>query len=293
MEIKNLFSIDEKKALHHNVLFWLVTIAPLFIALLMSIPLMKGYELTASQSAYENFMSMFKLPIWVMSSSLIFGVMVTRFHSSKQRSTQITFAIDANNFNYYLKHRESFYEMLDQKKDSNTLLKFTSYNKLYNLYFPNSSYKNPEFIVDHPKLFKKLIDETNIKSNAEKLESLGSKKLKKEMVDADSFLQNLNINCLSLGFQIDLTSYVSSESYKETNVAKLFELTIDDLSEILIMGIHFSFDVGVEEIDDSTAFSTLWDTIDFDDSELSKIFLKVKDGMYNFSISSVEGISDI
>jgi hypothetical protein len=185
MEIKKLLSIDEKKALHHNFLFWFVTITPLIIALLMSIPLMKGYELTASQSAYENFMSMFKLPIWVMSSSLIFGVMLTRFHSSKQRSTQISFAIDANNFNYYLKHRESFFEMLDQKKDNIKLLKFTSYNKLYNLYFPNSSYKNPEFKVNHQGLFKKLVEETNVKTNAEKLESLGRKMLIKEKVDAD------------------------------------------------------------------------------------------------------------
>ncbi|MCL1051876.1 hypothetical protein L2755_19925 [Shewanella abyssi] len=288
MEIKNLLSIDENKPLHHNGLFWLVTLAPLLIALFMSIPLMKDYELTASQSAYDNFMSMFKLPIWVMSSSLIFGVMVTRFHSSKQRSTQMSFVIDANNFNYYLKHRESFYEMLDQKKDSNTLLKFTSYNKLYNLYFPNSSYKNPEFKVNHQNLFKKLVEETNIKSNAEKLESLGSKKLKKEKVDEDSFLQNLNINCLSLGFQIDLTSYVNGDSYKDTNVAELFELTIDDLSEILIMALHFSFDVGIVEVDDSTAFSTLWDTIDFDDSDLSKIVLKVNDGEYDFAVLNVE-----
>ena len=293
MEIKNLLIIDEKKALHHNFLFWLVTVAPLLIGLLMSIPLMKGYELTASQYAYENFMSIFKLPIWVMSSSLIFGVMITRFHSSKQRSTQISFAIDANNFNYYLKHRESFFEMLDQKKDSIELLKFTSYNKLYNLYFPNSSYKNPEFKVNHQDLFKKLIEESNVKTNAEKLESLGRKMVKKEIVDANSFLQNLNITCSSLGFQIDLTSYVNNANYKDTNVAELFELVIEDLSEILIMALHFSFDVGIEEIDDSSAFSALWDTIDFDDSELSKIVLKVNDGECGFSILNVEDIDDI
>ena len=83
------------------------------------------------------------------------------------------------------------------------------------------------------------------------------------------------------------------KNYESTNVAELFELIIEELSEILIIALHFSFDVRIEEVDDSVAFSTLRDDIDFDDLSLSTIILKVNDGKYNFVVQKAEDVSDI
>ena len=99
------------------MLFWFATLFPLILALYFAYPLMPGLEPSATAEAYSNFVSIFKFPLWIASGSLIFGVIVSRFHSSEQRAITIRQSINQNNFSNYLNHRDHFQKYLKPISD--------------------------------------------------------------------------------------------------------------------------------------------------------------------------------
>ncbi len=106
------FCINGEKALHKNFLFWFATLFPLILAFCFAYPLTKGLEFAGTVEAYSNFISIFKLPLWIASGSLILGVTVSRLHSSEQRAITIKQSINQNNFSNYLNHRDHFQKYL-------------------------------------------------------------------------------------------------------------------------------------------------------------------------------------
>ena len=141
----NYFYINGEKALHKNFLFWLATISPLILALYFAYPLIDGLKLSGTVEAYSNFISIFKLPLWIASGSLIFGVTVSRFHSSEQRAITIKQSINQNNFSNYLNHRDHFHKYLtsisatfDVKVDS---------FKIYGIIFSSSTPYNANVML--------------------------------------------------------------------------------------------------------------------------------------------------
>lgn len=112
IKFSDYFYINGEKALHKNFLFWVATVLPLILALCFAYPLTEGLKFEVSVEAYSNFISTFKLPLWIASGSLIFGVIVSRFHSSEQRAITIKQSLNQNNFSNYLNHRDHFQKYL-------------------------------------------------------------------------------------------------------------------------------------------------------------------------------------
>lgn len=129
--------IDETKALHRNQIFWIAICTPMIISILFSIPLWKGLNFELSYTGYKFFLSHFSFPIWLLSGSLIFGVMVGRFHGSAQRATLITQAQSQNNFSNYLIHREHFQKYITPLAEEYDL-KVDAF-KIYGIVFSNST----------------------------------------------------------------------------------------------------------------------------------------------------------
>jgi len=118
IKLRNFFHINGETALHKNFLFWFATLFPLILASCFAYPLTHGLEMLGSVEAYSNFISIFKLPLWIGSGSLIFGVTVSRFHSSEQRAITIKQSINQNNFSNYLNHRDHFQKYLKPISDN-------------------------------------------------------------------------------------------------------------------------------------------------------------------------------
>lgn len=104
----NYFSIIETKPLHKNILFWIATLTPILIGVLLSIPITKNLSINFSEEGYKLFLEKFSFPLWFSSSSIILGVIVARFHSSAQKATSIIQSKLQNNFSNYLSHRDHF-----------------------------------------------------------------------------------------------------------------------------------------------------------------------------------------
>lgn len=143
VNIKRYINIHESKPLQQNFIFWLATISPFFIAFLLSIPLLtKGLIFDFSTDGYKYFFECFKFPLWVLSSSLIFGVMVGRFHGSAQRAATLIATKEQNNFSNYLNHRDHFQKYMQNVADEFDI-KVDAF-KMYGIIFGESS---PEKVV--------------------------------------------------------------------------------------------------------------------------------------------------
>lgn len=79
---------SDKPVYAHKV-FWLVVLLPIIIASYLAIPLTHELVFHRSYDSYKFFLKTFQFPLWISSGSIIFGVIVARFHFSSQRSTSI------------------------------------------------------------------------------------------------------------------------------------------------------------------------------------------------------------
>lgn len=129
--------VDETKPLHRNKIFWLATISPLVISAMLSAPLAGNLAFEFSKEGYDLFLSTFKFPLWLSSSSLVFGVMVGRFHGSAQRATTINQSKLQNNFSNYLSHRDHFQKYMQSVSDELDL-KIDAF-KIYGVIFSSST----------------------------------------------------------------------------------------------------------------------------------------------------------
>jgi hypothetical protein len=142
------FLIDETIPLQSNLLFWIAVLSPPSVALLLSInPFVTEVEdFCFSSQCYSDFLKIFKLPIWVSSGSLLLGIMVGRFHGSKQRSAKLSLDIREESFKRYFEHRDYIKKFADKVLDnhSNWIDRFVKnaefdLNKFYQRVFPDNS----------------------------------------------------------------------------------------------------------------------------------------------------------
>lgn len=143
--MSNYFSVNGEIALHKNSLFWLATLIPVFLASCFAYPLTEGLRFSGTVEGYAYFISVFKLPLWIASGSLILGVTVSRFHSSEQRAITIKQSINQNNFSNYLNHRDHFQKYLKPISDSLTI-EVDSY-KIYGIVFSSSTPYNASVML--------------------------------------------------------------------------------------------------------------------------------------------------
>lgn len=176
--LKQLFIISHAP-LFRIPLFWLATIFPLVIALGLAVPLMQDLNFEFSTSGYKNFISTFSFPLWVASGSILFGIMVGRFHGSVQRHEAIQQTEINNSFRNYIEHKQLFKNRLTfetirvqiegRKKNEKSLFSNTDLNenRVYKMWFPSSTYNefnisvNEDIVSTIKDLFEELKKESS------------------------------------------------------------------------------------------------------------------------------------
>lgn len=112
--IKRLHVIDETVGLHENCSFWLAILLPVAVCLFLmgcfyyQLYQEGGGSFNFTQPGIAVFIKYFSFPISLLSLSIVFGVMVARFHSSKQRAISNEVALKNNAINYFYKTHEEF-----------------------------------------------------------------------------------------------------------------------------------------------------------------------------------------
>tara|TARA_R110002167_G_scaffold73684_1_gene206383 strand:- start:3127 stop:4077 length:951 start_codon:yes stop_codon:yes gene_type:complete len=149
---KKCFSIDETKPLQENWLFWIAIIAFPLVGIALSImPMMREVDgVCFTSNCYSYFLEIFKFPIWLSSGSLILGVVIARFHGSKQRSAKLSMDIRDESFKRYFEHRDlvNKYAEKELQKRSTKLGQFLKdnefdLNQFYVALYPDNSPSKP------------------------------------------------------------------------------------------------------------------------------------------------------
>ena len=155
-KFRKFFALDEKRPLYQTPIFWICVFAPLLLALWLALPLTEGLYFVRSREGYEYFANHFRFPIWISSGSLILGVVIGRFHASKQRASALVQTDSSNGFKNHIEHKKMFLEALNfqalevsyRNETSDELPKtfkvyvFLDYEVLYKSLFPFNSVTN-------------------------------------------------------------------------------------------------------------------------------------------------------
>lgn len=151
---KRLHVIDETVGLHENCSFWLAILLPIAVCLcLMGCFYYQLYQegggsFNFTQPGAAAFIKYFSFPISLLSLSIVFGVMVARFHSSKQRAVSNDAAIRNNAVNYFYKTHEEFEKYcakITNMKDNN--IKISRADACYAMLFSESNPYSPSLLV--------------------------------------------------------------------------------------------------------------------------------------------------
>lgn len=135
-ELKFLIEVDPSKPLHKNHSFWLAICTPMAFALILSVPItIDAGGLCWTFECQRRFIEQFQLPIGILSLSVLFGVMVGRFHGSAQRVASYRQSQEHNTFRNFYDHRKFFSEWFThlhaKKIESLEYIKLESPTRLY------------------------------------------------------------------------------------------------------------------------------------------------------------------
>lgn len=141
--------LDEKR-LSQQWIFRLAIAIPFAISFLLCIPLWFETTFDFSSAGYTKFLSIFSLPIGVLSLSIPLVAIVAHIHRTIQTEKQINL-IDQKNisdrfYSHYKYIMDSFSSIeMDNMKingDTSKKIKISNINSLYHCFFPHSSPEN-------------------------------------------------------------------------------------------------------------------------------------------------------
>ena len=146
--LKIFFIIDETKPIHKNVSFWASVMFFPFVAILFSLPIMVNETsgICFSSECYEYFYRTFTFPLWISTGSLVFGVMYTRLHSSKQNAAKLALEYREETYKRYFDHRDRIfsygkeYLKLREEMFKHSFKSFHfDFDRFYKAIYPNNS----------------------------------------------------------------------------------------------------------------------------------------------------------
>lgn len=88
---------------------------PLFLALYFAEPLLQQFQFEKTKKGYDEFLMVFKFPLWLAGLSIASGVFFSRMHTSTQRAKSIEQTEINNNFKLFYEHRAFFIEYVDEQ----------------------------------------------------------------------------------------------------------------------------------------------------------------------------------
>lgn len=152
---KLFFAIDETVGLHKNNSFKLAIFLPIAVSFLficlfvVQLVLENQFRLSFSQSGLNAFISYFSFPISLLSLSIVFGVMVARFHSSKQKAKSNEITERNNSVNYFYKTHEEFDKYCNKLIQSKYChIEGVRSEICYRILFESSRPENPNLFVN-------------------------------------------------------------------------------------------------------------------------------------------------
>lgn len=136
---QHIYFINEDKPFQDNRVFWVWLCIPLISAIYLGV---KGFpegvpiRINFSPDGYWNFLDYFKLPLGILSLTLVTGVMIARMHGSKQRDKAIRVSERKNNFDMRFKHEDQFILYLSKLSKVTTIHPKTEHNIIYSRFDP-------------------------------------------------------------------------------------------------------------------------------------------------------------
>tara|TARA_Y100001968_G_C19419298_1_gene750823 strand:- start:1137 stop:1940 length:804 start_codon:yes stop_codon:yes gene_type:complete len=233
-----------------------------------------------SQQGYSKFVELFSFPLWVASGSIIFGVLVGRFHGSVQRYEALCQTESNNNFSNFIEHKKLFFEKLDfdgmtfkavltvENDEGN--LNLSDYimdfrldkERLYKFFFPQNSYKNFD-ISKRVNLIE--MSEIDIPEDVKKLDEKAHKILNTlSGITGITLKKGLNEE---LFWRYEQTSYPYEHAYYKLANLQCFSLVLKHLDDILLP-------LSDSALSDDSCESDLFSVKPFEPCEMSFSLLK-------------------
>lgn len=243
----NLFSITPTLPLHKNHSFWLAIAAPIFVAiLLLAGSFHNARSICFSSGCQNHFLESNKLPIGVLSLSVLFGVMVGRFHGSAQRIASHKQTEENNTFRNFYDHRKLFAEWMTESQNKKLgQLKCTSIysaTKLYHALFRVNSptHLTTELSADHvEECFSKIVED--IKNNLNHFAICHSDQIQRPAPDSsiqllEQLIKFSNTTCSKFGIEITSPAEWAGDCFHESEMI----IITKEIAEILTHAFHFS-----------------------------------------------------
>ena len=104
------FKLNPYKGLDQQGLLWLSIVIPVAYFFAFGIYSWSGNEISLNKTGFKNFLAISELPLWLLSLSIPFSILVARVHATKQTSLQIKITEYKNNIDSYHSHRKELFE---------------------------------------------------------------------------------------------------------------------------------------------------------------------------------------
>lgn len=222
-----LLKIQEDKALHKNTSFWFAILAPLiiiiwiFYLLTNELILKEAFYINMSSESLAAFVKHYAFPITLLTLPLTFGVMVNRFHSSKQKAKTNNLVERNNIVNNFFTHYKNFSEFCDkieQRYNSNKLTLTPEF--LYRDIFPTSGINNFTTTADS-KFISVVIDKIDkeITQFINHSNKVGYNNISNTRVLKERYRYNSVVNGLNHSILIDTDHQLHTELTKAYTIA--------------------------------------------------------------------------
>lgn len=236
---KQFFAIDETVGLHKNYSFRLAILLPiascLFLVGLFSWQLHQNglYNFHFTQPGITDFVKYFSFPISLLSLSIVFGVMVARFHSSKQKAKSNEITERNNSVNYFYKTHEEFEKFCAKLvRSRKTRFSRIRADRFYSVFFSSSSPNSPSLYV-HDSFFRAINSFYGVYIN-NLIEYLGSDDFNKAKQSTTrgigpkyNFSSGLDMKLNKLGLEITFIGYFNELKEVEDDLFEFYNSIIE------------------------------------------------------------------
>ncbi len=149
----NAFNMNAEP-LTHQPLFKAALIIPIISFLLLGVIVWKGHSIQIDADGFNNFLTISKLPLAILSLSIPFGVIVNNIHRTIQTDTQIKEAQKKNTIDGFYSHRKNTMEIIQSIEFTYTYylafkkpLEFRNSYSCYKKFYPYANASSLNFDV--------------------------------------------------------------------------------------------------------------------------------------------------
>lgn len=257
------FTINPALPLHKNHSFWLAILAPAIAAILLfASSIQSAGSICFSSECQNRFIESNKLPIGVLSLSVLFGVMVGRFHGSAQRIESHKQADENNTFRNFYDHRKLFTEWMStlHEKQLSKLqyVSIVSTSSLYRSLFEKNSPSTLELNINKTTIeeaYTGIIEEFQVMINHIGTATLPPSTLSDEQAaqQVRQAIKFTNTYMRKYGIEIiEIDDWPNAQLQNHE-----FAIIAEEISNILQLAFHFSAQTAPIQLIPSDSFKRI------------------------------------